>query len=727
MTDTRVFEIRPENRFKLTDIFISWYSNRQPQWGYGGLSHLVYKRTYSRPLTQDQLHTRVRIGLVSSVEDAIVNQSMAVLGGDPRGNTEEFWETLQRVVEGTYSILCQQVRSYHQVWDPERAQKDAQEMFVRMWEFKWLPPGRGLWGMGTEALEMKGGAILNNCGFVSTENLHKDFAEPFCALMDLLMLGVGMGFDTRGENTVRIVENLRVSESETFVVQDSREGWVEALRAVLDSFVNKRQLPGRFDYSQIRPMGAPLRTFSGTSSGPEPLRQLVNTTINYLLTRRGHFINSTDIVDIANRVGVCVVSGNIRRSAEIAIGDARDEEFVALKDPTSLRKLESIASNMGLSFEARAEASRQIELHPLNTHRWASNNSVLCKLGANYFSLAKRTVANGEPGYAWMETITTRGRMADPPDTKDSKAKGFNPCAEQVLWDNELCCLVETFPTHHKTLEDFKRTLKFAYLYAKVVTCIPTHRPQTNAVMNRNRRIGTSMAGVFGMVDSFGVQESIRWWNEGYQYIRELDQDYSGWMGVPESIRVTSIKPGGTVPLLAGVEGGMKVPSAQYYFRTVRLSADSPYIKPLEEAGYRIEDALHEPNTKVVYFPVAGDTHATNAQGRTAKDVTLWEQAALAAALQRWWSDNMVSCTLQFQKHEAKDVERVIGMYEGQLKTMAFLPFDDHGYDQAPYIPITRLDYFEEEKRIKPLNLNQSQHEETDKYCEGDRCVVPNK
>ncbi len=696
----RVFHISSQNQFKLNhDKFLSKFYGKQPDWGYGGLSYLVYKRTYARPLTRAQKFIR-------STENL------------PMSPTEEFWETCQRVVEGIYSILCQQVRQYHQDWDESRAQDDAQEMFLRMWGFKWLPPGRGLWIMGTEALEVKGGASANNCGFVSTEAISKDFAEPFCALMDLSMLGVGMGFDVRGAGRVTIASQIEVTDTE-YVIDDTREGWVDALRQVLNAFVGKGKLP-LFNFNLIRPKGAPLSTFAGTASGADPLKKLLHSVTHLLLTRRGKPLTSTNIVDIMNLIGVCVVSGNIRRSAEIAIGPAWDRDFVALKDRTELNNAYDLLYNTQLSTEAQLDIEQVILNHPLNTHRWASNNSVLCDLGQDYSELMNNTLQNGEPGFAWMDVIQTRGRLADPPDTKDSKAKGFNPCAEQVLWADELCTLVETFPTKHLTLEDYKRTLQFAYLYAKVVTCIPTHRRQTNAVMNRNRRIGTSMAGIFEMVETLGMPECIRWWNEGYNYLRELDADYSGWMGVPESIRITSVKPGGTVPLLAGVEGGMKVPTSRYYLRSVRLADDSPYLKALQEAGYRIEVAAHEPNTMVVYFPVKNEN-----VHRTAAEVTLWEQAALAASLQRYWSDNMVSCTLQFQEHEKQDVIRVLGMFEGQFKAVSFLPYSDHGYEQAVYTPITEEQYNLAIENIRPLNLEGTgAHEETDKFCSGDRCEV---
>ena len=751
--DGRLFHLH--NHFALRADFVRRYAGSQPAWGGNGLGYVVYKRTYARPLTPRQREQRTALGIAWT--DA---------------STEEFWETIQRVVEGTYSILWAQVRANHTDWDGARAQRGAQEMFIRAWEFKWLPPGRGLFFMGTDALEVKGGAALNNCGFVSTRNIDRDFAEPFCALMDFSMLGVGMGFDTEGAG--RVVVTAPTESPTTFYVQDTREGWVEALRVVLESFVGKCFLPVRFDFSRVRGKGAPVSTFGGTASGPEPLETMLRDVTAHLRSRAGSVLTSVDIVDVMNRIGVCVVSGNVRRSSEIALGKPDDAEFVGLKSTdrvNSIRdtrhdyiaehhldihaideeiwdlrtqqshhtvlldmvRMQEIQKRIEDLTRVREDLAKQdskiglfdaiIAADPVNTHRWASNNTVLCGEGQDYGRLAKQTASNGEPGYGWMDTIRAYGRLADPPTYADRDAMGFNPCGEQTLHDGERCCLVETFPTNHETREDWLRTLKFAFLYAKAVTLVPTHRPATNAVMVRNRRIGVSMAGVWSMYEHLGIAECRAWWDAGYKHVRALDRLYSGWMGVKESIKVTSIKPGGTVPLLCGVEGGMKLPTARYYFRTVRLADDSPLVPVLANAGYRVEPALREPHTMVAYFPVRDESDA-----RVASSVSVWEQAALAAELQKWWSDNMVSCTLTFDRmDESHDLARVLAAYEDKLKACSFLPHDTHGYAQAPYIPVDVETWRVAASRVKPLDLNAVGHEADDKYCTGGVCELPAK
>jgi ribonucleoside-triphosphate reductase len=549
------------------------------------------------------------------------------------------------------------------------------------------------------------------------------------------MLGVGMGFDVKGAGKVRIRADVRVGP-DVHRVADSREGWYEALRVVLNAYVGRGTLP-TFDFTGVRPAGSRITTFGGEASGPEPLSRMLHSVSALLRARGGKYITSGDITDVMNMVGVCVVSGNVRRSAEIALGSPDDAEFVALKDPASLNALTArvatVRDTRG-TFDAETntlleqeyeELQAEINVHPLVTHRWASNNTVLCGLGQRYDALARMTIENGEPGYGWPEVFRGWGRLCDPPTHADEKAEGFNPCGEQTLWDGELCCLVETFPTNHLDangrfdLADFQRTCQFAFLYAKVVTCIPTHRPKTNAVMSRNRRVGLSMAGVFELYDKIGMSECVRAWDETYRYIRALDRDYSGWMGVPESIKVTSVKPGGTVPLLWGIEGGMKLPMSPHYFRTIRIADTSNLLPRLRAAGYKIEPAEREPNTVVAYFPVADTRHA-----RFAGAVSLWEQAALFTALQRYWSDNMVSATLMFEPHERADVARVLDVYEGQWKAVSFLPRDDHGFPQAPYIPSEERTVLGAIEALRPLDLTHlaSAHEQDEKWCSGGVC-----
>lgn len=644
--------------FRLDDQFVASYKTSRPD--FGPLGQVTYARTYSRPLDD--------------------------------GGSEEFWQTCRRVVEGTYSVQEAHCRQLSLPWRSDKAQRSAQEMYDRMFRMLWLPPGRGLWAMGTHIIGKVGAGGLMNCGFVSTGSIDTDFAEPFCWLMDMLMLGVGVGFDTRGAGKVLIREPETTALP--YVVPDTREGWVDLTRKVLRSFVHEDLFPLNVDYSQIRPIGSPLKTFGGVASGPGPLIELVEHVRRVLCNRVGQVITSTDIVDIKNLIGRCVVSGNIRRSSELALGSREDPEFLDLKNPEKYGP-------------------------ELSGWRWASNNSVAAAVGMDYSRLGEMTARNGEPGYIWLQNAQKYGRMGDE-RFPDPGVVGFNPCVEQSLEDRELCCLVETFPSRHESYEDFRRTLKFAYLYGKTVTLIPTHDQRTNAVILRNRRIGVSQSGITQAMEKFGRRAYFQMCDRAYNYLRHLDTIYSRWLCVPTSVKVSTVKPSGTVSLLPGVTPGIHYPHSEYYYRTIRIQRGTPLLKRLEDAGYRVEQDTYSPNTDVAYFAIHEPYF-----DRRKDDVSMWEQLENTAQMQQCWSDNGVSATITFHPDEARDIPRALELYETRLKAVSFLPLKDHGYVQAPYQTITDLQYAEYQNSTRPVMWGETRHDVSDAYCDGETCLIP--
>lgn len=508
------------------------------------------------------------------------------------------------------------------------------------------------------------------------------------------MLGVGVGFDCKGAGKVKIHEPKQGDD--VHVVDDSREGWVDLIRRLFSAYSGKGRttLPASVDYSEVRPSGEPIKGFGGTSSGPGPLMELYDSVSRLLEARTGEFLTSEDIVDLANLIGRCVVSGNVRRSAEIAFGDPEDEAFLELKDP-----------------EKNGEA--------LTSHRWASNNSVFAEVGMDYSKVASLTSKNGEPGYEWLGNAQAYGRMIEPPNHKDRRAAGGNPCLEQTLEDRELCCLVEVYPSNHDDEEDFYRTLKFAFLYAKSVTLIPTHDGYTNQVLLRNRRIGTSVSGIVQAMQKHGRRNFLNWLDRGYQHLKELDASYSDWLCVRESIKITSVKPSGTISLLPGVTPGIHFPHSEYYLRRIRFDENSPLVADLKRRGYHVEKDKYSPRTKVVSFPVHEKYY-----DRAKDDVTLWEQLELAAQIQAYWADNQVSVTVTFKPEEAKDIVRALELYETRLKGVSFLPLSNHGYEQAPYETITKEEYEKYTSRIQPLDGLDIERDQMDSLCDGEVCLI---
>jgi len=651
-------------RFKLDDSFVKKYADKKAPFGYNGVGEFTAMRTYSRI--------------------------------KPDGYNEQWHEIVRRVVEGTYSMQKRHVSGNKTGWNDHQGQKSAQEMYDHMFKLRFSPPGRGLWAMGSEITEEKHlYAALNNCGFVSTDELREKLENPFTFLMDASMLGVGVGFDTKGAGQL-IVKNPRKDLAMNYEIPDTREGWVDSVGLLLRSyFLGNPQIS--FDYDEIRPHGAPIKTFGGKASGPEPLRELHKGLERLLNERVGHPLVERDIVDIQNMIGKVVIAGNVRRTAEISFGDPDCEDFLDLKD------------------------------YHINPGRrdfgWASNNSVFAQLGMDYSEVAKRTRENGEPGYAWLENMRAFGRMGDPPNNKDKKVAGGNPCLEQSLECWELCTLVENYLPNISTLEDFKRVLKFSYLYAKTVTLGETHWEETNRVMKRNRRIGSSVTGVVDFIHQRGLGTLKKWLREGYDEIQRWDGVYSDWLAVPKSIKTTSVKPSGSVSLVAGVSPGIHFPHAEYYVRRINVAKNSNLVSRVKLAGYPLVESPTDPSSFLVEFPVKSPEGI-----RRKNDVSMWEQLELASFMQEHWADNQVSATVTFDpEKEGKDIQRALDYFQYKLKGISFLPIKDHNYELPPYEEITKEDYQDRLRTLKTLDFSglKGEEAEAEKFCTTDICEIP--
>lgn len=654
----------PREPFTLSESFINGFRGLQPAWG--PLGYVVYVRTYAAE-KQD-------------------------------GTREEFWETCRRVIEGMYQIQKGHCRQLGLPWSDKKAQASAQEAYSRMFAFKWLPAGRGLAKMGTENMFKIGGACLCSCGFTTTantanKNIPYAFASPFVWLMDMSMLGVGVGLDIQGTGLLDIIPPTM--NPEPYVIEDSREGWVAYTRELLQSYVDPKVLcPVNPDYSKIRPKGAKLNGFGGTASGYEALAKMSNRIHQLLYSNIRNPVTSRIIVDIANSIGECVVAGGVRRSSEILLGTPDDPDFLYLKDP----------SNPDL----------------ITWPRWASNNSLIVDSYTDFGPLADMTVKNGEPGYLFLENARAYSRMReDELDHADDNAIGTNPCNEQTLHDRELCVLTESFPSKCDNYKDFERSIKFAYLYAKTVTLVPTHDPNTNAVMLKNRRIGCSQTGIQDNIVRRGLREHLNWCDRGFKYIKELDKLYSDWLCIPRSIKHTSVKPSGSISKLVGVREGIHHAKGEYELQAIRINDDSPIIPVLRDAGYRIETAVNEANTVVVYFPM-------HYPGHPKIQPTMWDQLEMAVHMQREWADNQVSVTVDFDPEtEGPLIAKALKTYSKHLKGVSFLPRDSKMYVQAPKTVITKEEYETYLSQLKPYTLSQTAaHEVDDKFCDSGVCLI---
>ncbi len=636
---------------QLSKEFITGYMDREPDWGFGGLGEVVFYRTYSR-----------------KKED---------------GTKERWWEVVKRVVETIMS-------SYEGIIADEHIKVHAEEMYNAIFNFKLMPSGRGLWALGTPIMEERGLVeALSSCAFISTKDM-KD-STPFRFMMDLSMLGVGLGFDVLGESSNIIIQEPVPPAHGWFFIPDSREGWVDSTMMLIDGYLGGKYC-SLFDYSLIRERGVPIKTFGGICPGPEPLIELHLSLTNMFKENIGKPLSGRMIVDIFTLIGKAVVSGNVRRTALLAL---LPEELMDLKDYNK--------------YPERAE------------HGWLANHSLYGEDVKDFESLADNIMLNGEPALVWIKRGQEYGRLVDGLSPIPDKANGVNACAEMNLESFEHCLLSAIVLSRINSLKEFINIVKLSYLYSKAITMFlsDSRWEQSAEVISRNRRLGISLDGVAQFLGKRDMGDLISWCDLGYRYLRNLDRQVSEIAGVPESIKMTTIKPSGTISLLSGASSGAHLVLAPFMIKRVRIpNVREALIESLRKSGVPNEKAIVEKHTTVFEFPY-------NFNGGTLSyantEYPLQKQIEIAEALQKWWADNSISLTAIIPKGTSKS-EIVEIIKEANLKTVSFLPENTDFYKQLPLEVVA-------EKRVLPtveINYNNTKSFEAagESFCSGDVCEI---
>ncbi|CAH6419238.1 Fused protease/ribonucleoside-triphosphate reductase [uncultured virus] len=692
----------------------------------------------------------------------------------PNGGNERWADTIIRVIEGTMSAYITHMKRNHlEVRDD--IDEFAKDMAISAFNRRWLPPGRGLYCMGTDFVKYRGNAALNNCYAVSTKmNMVKAAAWG----MDMLMCGGGVGFDV---SWMGGAVRPNKEDNFVFVIPDSRQGWVAALELLLRAYIpinkvitNKFPI---FDFSLIRPYGAPIKGFGGTASGPEPLRvllkrieaftdsyidycedsskdslkRLYENQIRFLQKHQAYNVvscvddveplidnvnKSIDlnynlkaynevryVTDVFNAIASCVVAGNVRRSSEIAIGD------------TGSTHSEDLKCHIFINL-------KNYEINPERSPwGWNSNNTVRFHKNEDFEKwipiISPLIKVNGEPGIFNLINVKRFGRFSDtsrPPD----EATLVNPCGEIVLCSYEPCTLSIICPYNCRedmTIQNsplnedmILKAGEYATFYASVVTTIPHHWQESNAIIARNRRIGVSFAGITNIYENYGQNRLITIARHLYHHVSNVNKKFADHAGIPTSIRITTIKPEGTTSLITELNPGIHFSLMQYCIRRIVVSDISPLVSAFEEAGYVVEDSVYTPNTKVICIPLY------SGNGRSADQVSLFEQFGLLMSMQRHWSDNSCSDTITFNKEtEGDTVHNAISMFIPHLKTVSLLGKDPSGaiscYKQLPYENISREQYENLMSRLKPINWDKLYdigiYDGVDqKYCTNDSCSL---
>ena len=622
---------------------------------FGPLGYITYKRTYSRRIDDNK--------------------------------SEEFGQTIDRIIDASQRQL--------KCGFTGREEKRLREILLGL---KGSVAGRFMWQLGTRTVKDLGLLSLQNCAFVTVD----EPIRPFTWTMDCLMLGSGVGFNIQREYVYelpKVGRKIKIVRNDTndadFIVSDSRQGWVELLRKTLEAhfFGGKG-----FSYSTVcvRGKGTPIRGFGGTASGPDSLCWGIAEISKLLNKRASKKLRPIDCLDIMNIIGYVVVSGNVRRSAQIAIGDYDDLQFLKAKNWSDGN---------------------------IPNWRAMSNNSVVCNdikdlpdiFWDNY-------LGGGEPlGLINLRNARLHGRTGDL-EYPDPDVAGFNPCAEQSLAPYETCCLAEIHLPNIGSANELFEVATYLYRINKHSLALKCHHPETQKIVHQNMRMGIGITGY-----CMATKEQQSWLDKTYKRLRMYDASYSIKHGFPKSIKLTTIKPSGTLSLLSGVTPGAHPGFSQYHIRRIRIAANSPLVEVCKQHGYKTEferkfDGTDNYETIVVEFPCKFPAHTT-----FASDVTAIDQLNVVTKLQREWSDNAVSVTVYYKKEELKGIKKWLKEnYNEGLKSVSFLLHSEHGFDQAPLEEITKDQYYYMKEKTRPItncNVREEDVKGIDE-CESGMCPI---
>ena len=653
----------------ITEAFANKYSNKQPNWGFNGLGYIVYKRTYAR-----------------------VKEN---------GQTEEWHETIRRCINGAQKIGANYTK------------EEAEQLFDLIFNLKCNFAGRMLWQLGTPTVDRFGANSLLNCWNVSMNSV-----RSFLFLFENLMLGGGVGFSIRREDIhelPRIKKGVSITHKNTkdadFIVPDSREGWIRLLEKVLEAFFVKGS---SFSYSTIliRGAGEKISGFGGVASGPQILLDGIEKINKIFQSREGKKLRSIDVLDICNIIGGIVVSGNVRRSAQIAIGDPDDYLFLRAKN-WSLGNIPNwrAMSNNTIYADDFSHISNEI---------WNNGYALDSETG----------LAKGEPyGFFNLPLSQKYGRLKDGLmkdsslyPTDEDNVVGTNPCGEISLASYECCNLSELYLNNITSKEELVICAKLLYKTQKAIAALPFIHEETNKIVHKNMRLGLGVTGICQSLDK------IDWLDNCYKELRKFDKEWSKERGWNRSIKLTTIKPSGTLSLLAGSTPGVHPAYSKYYIRRIRMASNDPLVSYCRNLGCCIEyavnfDGSENHDTVVVEFPCETPDGALFAE-----DMGVIQQLEMVKKLQEVWSDNAVSVTAYYSEGELQSLKQWLSNnYEKGIKSVSFLLRQKHGFKQAPYEEITKESYELKKSKVKPLvnileNIGNEALEGIE--CEGGACPI---
>ena len=541
--------------------------------------------------------------------------------------------------------------------------KTREELFEAIHNMDVMPSMRALMTAGP-ALERDNVAGFN-CSYLPI-----DHPRAFDELLYILMCGTGVGFSVERQYTNKLPEVADAfHKTETIIrVPDSKIGWAKAFRELI-SLLYSGQIP-EWDMSGLRAAGAPLRTFGGRSSGPEPLRSLFEFTVELFVSAAGRRLSSLECHDLACKVAQVVVVGGVRRSALISLSNLTDD---------------------------RIRRAKHGQWWVDTPHRGLANNSACYTEKPDFESFLSEWHAlyesrSGERGM--FSRVASQKKAAENGRRDSSYEFGTNPCSEIILRPNQFCNLSEVVVREGDTLEDLHRKARLATILGTLQSGMVDFR-YLRPVWKKNTEeeclLGVSLTGIMDnklTAGRLGKAKLADFLTGLKATCIEVNEEWAGRLGINRSTAITCVKPSGTVSQLVDSASGIHARFAKYYIRRVRADIKDPLCEVLKQAGVPHEVDITNPNTLVFSFYKKSPRASVMVSDQTGVD-----QLDIWSVYQDSWCEHKPSVTVYYKDDEFLTIGQWLYNKFDEVSGVSFLPYSDHSYQQAPYEAITREEY----------------------------------
>ena len=526
-----------------------------------------------------------------------------------------------------------------------------------------------------------------NCSYIAV-----DSPRAFDEILYILMNGTGVGFSVERQDVAKlpvVADELHPTDT-TIVVPDSKLGWAKSLKELIH-LLYSGQIPS-WDLSKVRPAGAPLKTFGGRASGPEPLDQLFRFASSIFRNAAGRKLSSLECHDLVCKIAEIVVVGGVRRSALISLSNLSDDRMRVAKS--------------GQWWEDHGQ-------------RALANNSACYseKPEIGIFMDEWKSLYDSKSGERGIFNRESAKKQAGRNGRRDNDWDfGTNPCSEIILRSKQFCNLSEVVIRSTDTMRSLKDKVRLATILGTFQSTLTSFRYLTkdwNNNTEEERLLGVSLTGIMDSTLTNGTDGGLEKRLEQLKQVAvETNAEWAKKIGIPQSAAITCVKPSGTVSQLVDSASGIHARHNPYYIRTVRADKKDPLALYMKDAGFPCEDDVMKPeHTSVFSFPMKAPEGAIMRQDKNAL-----EQLELWLTYQKAWCEHKPSVTISVKEEEWFDVGAWVYKHFDYMSGVSFLPYSEHVYKQAPYQDIDKKTY-EAELKTMPQNVDWallSQYENSD-------------